>query len=184
MNKYFILINPTNPLLDESIFKKVNCNSKYDSKCTAEENALEAFKKLQQFILDNGYTIDIESAYRSKDEQQIVWDDVLEKEGLDYTQKFVAVPGYSEHQSGLAIDFTLYENGRWYVDHQMGEHEVLDLVKQNAYKFGFIIRYPKGKEKITGYHFEPWHLRYIGDIAVAKYILDNNLCLEEYLESE
>ena len=78
--------------------------------------------------------------------------------------------------------FILYENGVFYEDQKMRNHPVLKIVADNAWKYGFIVRYPKGKEKITGYGYEPWHLRYIDDIEIAKYIYDNNLCLEEYLE--
>ena len=103
--------------------------------------------------------------------------------GLEHTKKFVAVPGYSEHQTGLAVDFLLYENNEFYEDQKMKGHKVLEVVRENAYKFGFIIRYPEGKESITGYGYEPWHLRYVDDVEIAKYIKENNLCLEEYLDT-
>lgn len=184
MDKYLVLVNKDNPLKDESMYEKVDCNSNYANDRTAEKEAFEAFKKLQEFVKEQGYIIDVESGYRSSSYQQIVWDECLKEHGLEHTKKFVAVPGYSEHQTGLAIDFLLYEDGVWYEDQKMKGHPVLNLVADNAYKFGFIIRYPEGKEDITGYGYEPWHLRYVKDVEIAKYIKDNNLCLEEYLNNK
>ena len=180
-DKYLVLVNQKNPLKDESIFEKVNCDSKYAENRILEIKTYEAFKKLQEFIKDEGYTIDIESGYRDIKYQQAVWDECLKEKGLEHTQKYVAKPGYSEHQTGLAVDFILFEDDRWFLEHEMKKHLIVKLVADNAYKFGFIIRYPEGKEDITGYGYEPWHLRYIDDIEKAKYIKDNNLCLEEYL---
>lgn len=180
-NKYLMLINPTHPLLDESIFKKVNCSSKYNDGCTAEEETMLKFRELQEFIKSKGYIIDVESGYRSKEHQQRIWNETLETKGLEHTKKYVAVPGYSEHQTGLAIDYILYEDGKWLEEFDLANHEVYKLIFENAYKFGFIIRYPKGKEELTGYNFEPWHLRYIKDVDIAKFIRDNNICFEEYL---
>lgn len=182
-NKYLILVNKEHPMKNESEYEKVLCDSIYANDRTLEKKTYEQFLKLQDFIKENGYIIAIESGYRSSDYQQKVWDECLNAHGLEHTKKFVAVPGYSEHQTGLAVDFLLYENGKFYEDQKMGNHLVLKLVADNAYKFGFIIRYPKGKENITGYGYEPWHLRYIDDVNIAKYIYDNNLCLEEYLEN-
>ncbi len=184
MEKYLLLVNKDNAMIDESIFEKVKADSKYNDNILIEKETYEAFLELKDFIKEQGYIIDIESAYRSKEHQQRVWDETLNEKGLEHTKKYVAPPGYSEHQTGLAVDFTLYENGRFYIDHDMNGHPVLDIVKDNLYKFGFILRYPLGKEKITGYNFEPWHLRYIKDKEIAKYIMDHNLSLEEYLNEK
>ena len=182
-DKYLVLVNGKNPLKDESLYEKVDCNSPYANNRTLEKETYEAFLKLRKFIKENGYTIEVESGYRSSEYQQKVWDECVNQKGLEHTKKYVAVPGYSEHQTGLAVDFVLYEDGEYFVDHKMKGHPVLKLVADNAYKFGFIIRYPKNKEEITGYGYEPWHLRYIKNKEIAKYIKDNNLCLEEYLEN-
>lgn len=183
-NKYLILVNKDNPMKNEERYKKVLCESIYADDRTLEEKTYQQFIKLQELVENMGYTIAIESGYRSRNYQQIVWNDCLKRHGLEHTKKFVAVPGYSEHQTGLAVDFLLYENGIFYEDQKMKSHPVLKVVADNAWKFGFIIRYPLGKEEITGYGYEPWHLRYIDNVDIAKYIHDNNLCLEEYLDLE
>ena len=181
-NKYLVLVNKNHPLENDDIFEKVDSNSNYAKNRPLEKETLKAFQSLRDFVKEKGFIIDVESGYRSALYQQGVWDNCVKAHGLEHTKKFVAVPGYSEHQTGLAVDFVLFENGKWFEDQKMIGHEVLDIVAENAYKFGFIIRYPKGKEDITGYGYEPWHLRFINNPEVAKYIKDNNLCLEEYLE--
>ncbi len=180
-NKYLILINKENPMINEKDYKKIKCESIYKENIMLEEKTYNQFLKLKNLIKELGYIIDIESGYRSSNYQKKVWDDCVLEKGLAHTNKYVAKPGYSEHQSGLALDFVLYENGSFYIEHKMTGHPVLEVVEKNAYKFGFIIRYPKGKENITGYNYEAWHLRYIDDINIAKYIYENKLCLEEYI---
>lgn len=180
-DKYLILVNQNNPMKNEEEYEKVLCDSIYADDRTLEKETYEQFLKLRDFVDDNGYTIAIESGYRSAEYQKKVWDEIEQEKGLEHTKKYVAVPGYSEHQSGLAVDFVLYENGVFYEDHKMKGHPILKLVADNAYKFGFIIRYPEGKEQITGYGYEPWHLRYIKNVDIAKEMKDKNLCLEEYL---
>ena len=183
-NKYLILVNKDNKMEDKNIFQIVEVNSNYAPNRKLEERTFEAFKKLKNLALQNGFIIEIESGYRRKDYQQIVWDECVKEKGLEHTKKYVAVPGYSEHQTGLAVDFVLYENGKYYEDHKMKGHPVLKFINDNCSKYGFIIRYPKDKEMITGYGYEPWHLRYIDNINIAKYIMDNKLCLEEYLKKD
>lgn len=181
-NKYLVLVNKSNKLEDESAYEKVDSKTPYADGRLIEKETFNAFLKFQNFIKENGYDIEIISAYRSIEYQQKVWDKCVLSKGLEHTKKYVAVPGYSEHHTGLALDFGVYEDNKFLIEHDLKGHPVLKLVADNAYKFGFIIRYPEGKEDITGYGYEPWHLRYIQDIDVAKYIKDNNLCLEEYLE--
>lgn len=180
-SKYLILVNQNNPMKNEEIYEKVVCESKYAINRSLEKETYQQFLKFKDYVKENGYIIDIESGYRSKEYQQKVWDEVEKEKGLEHTKRYVAVPGYSEHQTGLAVDFVYFENNEWYEDHKIPNKELLKFVADNCYKYGFIIRYPKGKEDITGYGYEPWHLRYIKDIEIAKYIRDNNLCLEEYL---
>ena len=181
-NKYLILVNRNNQINEKYECELVDCDSIYANDRKLEKETYSQFKKLEDFISKEGYTIAIESGYRSYDYQKKVWNEILNSKGIEYTEKFVAKPGYSEHQTGLAVDFLLYENGNFYDDVKLLGHPVLKLVADNAWKFGFIIRYPLGKEKITEYGYEPWHLRYVKNKKIAKYIKDNNLCLEEYLD--
>lgn len=120
----------------------------------------------------------IGSGYRSYKYQEQIWHSWVEKKGLEYTQKYVAPPGASEHQTGLAFDIACFRKGIFF-DELEDTDEEINWLKENAYKYGFILRYPKGKENITGYSYEPWHYRYVGR-ELATYLSQNNLTLEEY----
>lgn len=115
------------------------------------------------------------SGYRSYQSQLDTYTSRIKTEGKKLADAYVAKPGFSEHQTGLCIDIT---NQSGYF--AKGTEEA-DWLEENCYKFGFIIRYPYGKKSITGIEYEPWHIRYVGKEA-AKYIYDNGITLEEYLE--
>ncbi len=119
------------------------------------------------------------SGYRSYQRQQSIFTVNSAKKGDFLANQYSAKPGHSEHQTGLAMDVSSAS-----VDYRLitefGETKEGEWLKENAANFGFIIRYPQGKEDITGYQYEPWHLRYIG-IKHAIKISKNNLTLEDYL---
>lgn len=119
------------------------------------------------------------SGYRSCDYQTIVYNDAVANDGAISADNYVAQPGHSEHQTGLAIDVLSDEYSN--LDEGFENTESFKWLSENISNYGFIIRYPKGKEDITGYSYEPWHLRYVGKNA-AKEINDNQLTLEEYLK--
>lgn len=136
---------------------------------------------LNKMIADakkDGLNIAVDSGYRSYEYQQNLWDYYVKEKGLEHTLKYVAPAGASEHQTGLAIDFGAFKNGVFHDELTEDDPELIWL-KNNAHNYGFILRYPKGKEIITGYNFEPWHFRYVG-IELAKYIHDNDITLEEF----
>jgi D-alanyl-D-alanine carboxypeptidase len=128
--------------------------------------------------LKNELNIDLEptTAYRSYSFQKTLYNKYVKSDGIDKADTYSARAGYSEHQTGLAIDLKnpLVNDGR------LNEIEY-SWLKDNAYKYGFIIRFPEGKEFITRYEEENWHIRYVGNEA-AKTIHDNNLTLEEYID--
>ncbi len=114
------------------------------------------------------------SGYRSYKSQQDVYTSRIKTDGKKLADAYVAKPGFSEHQTGLCIDIT-NKSGNFV----KGTKEA-DWLAENCYRFGFIIRYPYGKQNITGIEYEPWHIRYVGKEA-AKYIYANRITLEEYL---
>lgn len=122
------------------------------------------------------------SGYRSFEYQQQLHNHYIDVYGDEYAKKVSAEPGHSEHQTGLAIDVTASSVDFGLVQ-EFGDTQEGKWIKENADKFGYIIRYPNGKEHITGYTYEPWHLRYVGE-NTAKYIADNNLTMEEYMEAK
>lgn len=118
------------------------------------------------------------SGYRSYDTQQRVFDQSVAQSGNRHTEKYVAQPGCSEHQTGLAVDVGL-KNKRS-LARTFAKTPEAKWLANNAARFGFIIRYPKRKEHITGYAYEPWHIRYVGK-KVANEIVEQDSTLEEYL---
>ena len=116
------------------------------------------------------------TAFRNQNFQSTLYNNYVSKDGVAKADQYSARPGFSEHQTGLAIDLknTALKDVRLTDDN-------FEWLSENAYKYGFIIRYPKDKEYITGYQFENWHIRYVGYEA-AKIIHDENLCLEEYID--
>lgn len=121
------------------------------------------------------------SGWRSLEEQQQIWDDTLRESGPEFTKKFVAVPGHSEHQTGLAIDLGLKQKQIDFICPDFPDSGICRVFREKAAKYGFILRYPGGKETITGIGCEPWHFRYVG-VPHAQIMKENDLTLEEYTE--
>lgn len=141
---------------------------------------IEVKPYIEKLIYDannNGINIIVDSAFRSGNYQQMILDKVISEKGNE-AYKLVALPGTSEHQTGLAVDFAIYENGIYNDDIKEDDKEAIWL-KDNAWKYGFILRYPKGKEDITGFTFEPWHYRFVG-LELAFELYQTNQTLEEY----
>lgn len=122
------------------------------------------------------------SGYRSYQRQEAIFTSNVAKKGEEEARKVSAVPGQSEHQTGLTMDVTSRYVG-YDVIEEFAETKEGIWLKDNAHKYGFIIRYPKGKEDITGYSYEPWHIRYVGK-EVATKIYENGYTFEEYLSQK
>ena len=182
---YQMLVNKDNPLdeffLPEFLIEYLEYNGeKIDPnyKTLVEKETLNAFFKMQEEAKKLGYWIIIDSAYRSYDYQKKILDKLIETKGND-AYKTVALPGTSEHQTGLALDVALYRDGI-YCDEFDDTAPEIQWLMDNAYRFGFILRYPKGKEDITEYNYECWHFRYVGE-ELSRYMKDNQIqTLEEY----
>ena len=142
----------------------------------AAEKVLLAFKDMKADVEEKlGGRLMINSSYRSYETQEEIYNE-FKKVSLKYADSYAARPGYSEHQTGLAIDITSLEHPNAKV---FSESEEYEWLKNNCYKYGFILRYPENKENITGYSTESWHFRYVGEI-VAKKIHDENITFDEY----
>ncbi len=139
----------------------------------AEKVAVNAFIKMYNDAKKEGYDLVINSSYRSYQDQVDIQEEYRKLYGDNYVLKYVARPGYSEHQTGLAFDIgsknsNVFANSKEYT-----------WMLENAYKYGFILRFPKKYEHITGFRSEPWHYRYVGT-KISKYIWENDITLEEY----
>lgn len=120
------------------------------------------------------------SGWRSLKEQQTIWDDSVRESGMEFTGKYVAVPGHSEHQTGLAIDLGLKQEEIDFICPEFPYEGICQVFRETAPQYGFVERYPKGKEGITGIGHEPWHFRYVG-IPHAEIMRENGMVLEEYI---
>lgn len=146
-----------------------------------EAETYSAFLALKQALGDSGLPMDPISGYRRPARQQEIWDDFLREYGEDYTTSHVAKPGCSEHETGLAVDVVLYDrDGSAISDDYAPEYEIMF---PRLHEYGFILRYPKGREAVTGYAYEPWHIRYVG-VRAAEEIYRNHWTLEEYAEAQ
>lgn len=135
--------------------------------------AKEAYDKLCFASLEDGMNLSVTSSYRSYQDQEEVYNSYLELYGKSYVEKYVATPGYSEHQTGLALDVKSKNSSIF------GNSEEYKWMVNNSYKYGFILRYTESKKDITGYNSEAWHFRYVG-VEAAKYIYENNITYDEY----
>lgn len=154
--------------------KSYSLPSSYDP--GMNEEALSAFENMQTAASDDGLFLYILSGYRSYSEQQYQYNVHVENKGKEYADQVSARPGYSEHQTGLCMDINSTEDS-------FADTEEAAWLAENCEKYGFIIRFPKGKEEQTGYNYEPWHIRYVG-VENAQKIAESGLCLEEYLGVE
>lgn len=175
---FLILVNKYYKLSEEYVPEDlVKVGSRHGDGRYINKEVYAAFIEMYDAIKQENMTIYITSPYRSYDYQENLYNNYVKKNGKDKADTFSARAGYSEHQTGLAMDisnaktsYTDFENTNEY-----------KWMNKNAYKYGFILRYPEGKEKQTGYVFEAWHYRYVG-VEVAKYIYENNITFDEYYE--
>ncbi len=182
LNDERILVNRKNSLPKnfEPVLATIPEKYAVSSGYRATANTVNAFEKLADtMVKETGLRIFVTSSYRSYDYQSQLYNGYVAKHGQKEADRFSAKPGHSEHQTGLALDL-IAEGGTMMT---FGETPQSKWVSQNAHRFGFIIRYLEGKEDITGYMAEPWHLRYIG-METATKIYNLGLSYEEYLELE
>lgn len=141
--------------------------------------AAEALSRLMAQIDGWAHIVPV-SGWRPQREQQDIWDDTLRENGLAFTRKYVAVPGHSEHQTGLAIDLGQRQKDIDFICPAFPDTGVCRIFREQAPSYGFILRYPAGKESVTGIGHEPWHFRYVG-VPHAQVMAREGLTLEEYI---
>ena len=190
---YLALVNKLNPLPEgwEDALETVTITNSVGDEVEVEKKAYAAYLALKEDLeIHNGIYLELDSARRSVAAQQDIMDRFIEKYGADYAAKTVATPGYSEHHTGLALDlyFKLKnEDGSFtdvYYNEDMVQYpEIWEKIHAKLADYGFILRYLEGREHITGYGYEPWHIRYVDSQDIAKEITEKDLTLEEYLDA-
>ena len=149
--------------------------SKYGVSQYLKKDVYNAYINMWNDAKANGLTLYINSPYRSYNTQYGLYHNYGKRDGYNLADTYSARPGYSEHQTGLAFDVTSLSTNF----DTFGYSNEYNWLQEHAAEYGFILRYPKGKEYITGYQYESWHYRYVG-VEAAKYIKENNLTFEEY----
>ena len=156
--------------------KAIRLPPEYGSWLSDGDVEADAYNALMEMNADSEHWYNIVSAYRSYYTQESVFQGWCNIYGFEEASTISSQAGHSEHQTGLTMDLDSLEE--WYGDTEEGI-----WLAENCWRYGFIIRYPKGKENITGYSYEPWHVRYLGK-STAKLVHDSGLTLEEFLNVE
>ena len=183
-----ILVNPWNYIPEDYVLDLEQVQGKYN----LDKKAAESARKLLTAAKEAGFNMQLCSAYRTVEKSaQLYANKVNEFIGYGYSEadakieaaKWVAPPGTSEHHTGLAMDLVSSDYWSYYSDleHDYEKFDSFKWMYEHCAEFGFILRFPKDKQDITGITYEPWHYRYVG-VEAATYIMENGLCLEEYLE--
>ncbi len=131
--------------------------------------------------IQSGRSIVPVSGWRSRAEQQRLWEDTMRENGETFTRQYVALPGCSEHETGFAIDLGKASPNLDFIRPNFPYDGLCQTFRKTALRYGFVERYPKEKESVTGISHEPWHFRYVG-APHAQLMRENGLCLEEYTE--
>ena len=184
-----VLVNRENQLAEEIVMELYLTESGYQ----IDSRIQEPYLQLMEAGKAAGMDFTMISGYRSIEQQQTNYDvnyqnylasGLSEEEARTKTEEYIALPNASEHITGLAVDITstalANQEGNSGLFPDLENYPEGLWLKENAPKFGFILRYPKAKEAITGINFEPWHFRYVG-IENAMYMTEKNLTLEEYI---
>ena len=170
-NKFYKLENNYEP--DD--LKDISNIYSYGENQKLRNEAFNAFIEMFNDAKKENITLIINSSYRSYQEQDEIYNKYVTRYGKEDADIKAAKPGHSEHQTGLAADIQTYNTTK----DNFENTEAFAWLQNNAYKYGYILRYPKDKEYLTGYSYEPWHYRYVG-LECAKYIHDNNITFDEY----
>ena len=141
--------------------------------------AADAIDELIAAAKNEGLDIQTVSGYRTIAYQKILYKSNVERQGVELANRYSSKPGYSEHHTGLCMDVSSASVGFDLIE-RYGQTKEGKWLAENAHYYGFVIRYPEGKDNLTGYSYEPWHIRYLG-VPLATYLYQTGLCYEEFL---
>ena len=182
---YLVLVNKQNKLPDdwEEKVEIITVKDAWGDDIKVEKQAYEKYLELKSALEQEQVYIELDSCYRSVAAQQELWDRWTREKGIDYVRTYVAVPGYSEHHTGLALDICIKVDGELVYENEdmIAQREIFAKIHAKLADYGFILRYLENRDDITGYAYEPWHLRYVGSTEIAKEIMSKDITFEEYL---
>lgn len=177
VNKEFVL--PAEYVPEDLVVPKIRFSfSEYKQKKLMRQEAAQALERLFEGAEEAGVSLFAVSGYRSYDRQKDIYERNTAQKGREQTDLFSARPGSSEHQTGLAMDIST-GSIHYRLDEEFAGTPEGRFLADHAHEYGFIIRYPKEKSDITGYAYEPWHIRYVGE-PLAKELYERGITLEEY----
>lgn len=186
MNPYIVLVNKTHPIPEDflSYVELVPVCGINHREFLLERRTFGAYEALAAWVKEKeNIVIGISNGYRSPEAQQQIYERFCTAYGKAYADAIVAPVGASEHHMGICIDLSLYFEGEGFLSNNDYFDRIRPVFEKHVHphlhKFGFILRYPLGKEEITGYPYEPWHIRYVGCVA-AQEITQRGIALEEW----
>ena len=175
-----LLVNRDHPLQSGALQPKLLTVGQYEGPVQMEYTAAKLLRGCLEAVGAMAQVVTV-SGWRSNAQQQQIWDDTLAQNGAAFTNQYVALPGCSEHQSGLAVDLGHAAGPLDFIRPAFPYSGICGEFRQSATRYGFIERYQKGKESLTGIAPEPWHFRYVG-APHAMLLHQNGLCMEEYFD--
>lgn len=178
-----VLVNAQNPLeprdYEPTDLVEPDVRTSEDATLLLRAEPSDALEEMMAAIQSEDMELAATSGYRSYESQQAVYAENYAEDGVESTDETTARPGYSEHQTGLAVDVISIDNPDCIEGDCFAETPEGEWLAQNAHRFGFIIRYPEGAEEVTGYQYESWHVRYVGQ-ETAEEVFELDTTLEEY----
>lgn len=181
----WVIVNKQNPLQPASfsptdlVVPNVALRVPGLQEMNMRRQAASALEQMFAGAASAGYKLEVSTAYRSYNYQETLYDQYVSKDGQAQADTYSARPGYSEHQTGLAVDIR-NQADTCSLDACFGTTPEGKWLAGNAYRYGFILRYPKDKEAVTGYEYEPWHFRYVGTYLSGQMHKQNIETLEEF----
>ncbi len=186
VNDLFVLANKANYFPEDfvpiNLFRPSSPHAGSPERGSLRDIAANAIDDLHYAAADDGLEIKTVSSYRSIAYQKDLFSYYANRDGEEVAATYSSRPGYSEHHTGLCTDVSSPVMG-FELDASYGDTAEGEWIAENAYKYGFVVRYPQGKDDLTGYTYEPWHLRYLG-IPLATYLHETGLCYEEFIALE
>ena len=183
---YFVLVNGEHRLPDgfEDAVELLTVRNAVGNNYLVEKRTYDAFVRLRDDLLNSdGIQTELIGGYRTLQKQEEIYERYRSSFGLEYALKYAAKPGHSEHHTGLAIDVGIMLDGKFcrVIEDLLSVDHLFKVVHEKLPRYGFVLRYPNGKENITKVGYEPWHFRYLDSPEAATEMTEAGMCFEEYL---
>ena len=182
---YLVLVNEEHrlPLDFEQTVELVTVENAVGDRFPVEKKTYEAFLRMKEDLWkEDGIHAELSNSYRTVEKQEEIYSRYTRDFGPEFAAKYAAKPGHSEHHTGLAIDVGIVVDGKFHrtIEDLLKVDHLFQIIHGKLARYGFILRYPAGKEAVTKIGYEPWHFRYVDAPEIAGEIMEQGLCFEEY----